>query len=183
MILFFVILILAVVVFRMIYSKKIIKWAVVISVVCVLLISVHIVCAIISNTEKIDVKVLDKIASIKWDDDDYLVKQGFKMVGEELRYIGYDIREDFHPDYTFNIFVIEMDKGEAIKEYNLQNQNGLLCCYEKMNFYNNPFEEFFCTSDTGGRMYRFYLKDHLIDVHESNLINSDRLFEQFVMDL
>jgi len=170
---------------RAIYLKKATRSTVIIGTICIVLIVVRICSVIIFKSETVSTEVIDKISSISWDDDEYLYQLGF--VEYSNRTIAYDELVD--PVRTkwgyshFNIYVEKIDKETAVKKYGMKIRDDVLMTYAKSGGYDNMFAEFVCYSEIASRYYRFYLNDRLISVYDCNSKNTDRLFEQYIMNL
>lgn len=181
MLIFFLIFIFAIVVFRMIYIKRVVKPLFVISLICLGLIIFNITCAIISKFETVGTVVIEKISNIPWDDDEYLRQMGFKEKDGLFVYDSFDgFGKGGHASF-FCIYVEEINKEKAIKEYRLKNKNNILINFTKSNGYDNIFSEFLNRADRAGRFYSFYVKNRLIFVREHNEKGNGKLFEEYIL--
>ena len=190
MITILLLLIIMISILRMICLKKAYTFPAIICISTSILLLINIVGIIIDKSETVTNTVIDKISSIPWDNEEYLKKVGFFEDNEEKTVLKYfsdvgpndknigDMEHSF-----FHIYVEKMDKEHAIKEYHLQEKSNLLLYYQKENGYRNILSNFLSRADTTSRMYGIYSNNRFIFVREHNNKTSDKLFEQFIMDL
>lgn len=168
----------------MIVRRKIVKPALVICIVCAALLSVHIFRVIATNkTPEISEEVIDKVASIPWDDDSYLESIGFICDGDTWKYFIEDMNgcEEDGTTHTY-VFVEDASKPD-MKELKMKKYKDIYAGNRIMYGYNNDLCYFFRIPEYAEEYYRFYVNGKRIWVEDGYWINKGGYFEKAILSL
>ena len=182
MLLFIVTLVLVISVLRMVYFRKVVKMPFIISIICFALITVHFG-GVMLNRDTLNQEVIQKIANIPWDNDEYLYRHRFVKDGETM-WLNKLIELDDNLDTTFFcVYVEKADIEQVKKQPGMKSKNNVFYSYKRSSGYQNIFMEFIGHADTASRFYTFYVNDRLVSVREHNEKNTEKLFEQYIMSM